>query len=122
MSLPMVPGPGEVVVEGAAVRSSRLVLLRSTEQAEGESDVLVALGMHTAAMVRLVARRHAWPLTRVAVRLRSGAGEPEDGVLDVILEGLLEDWQRRYLCGVAERHVRQAWPITLRGGNASGWR
>lgn len=117
------PPPGTVVVaetgEGAltqAVMIGRHVLRADEPVEAGGGDLgpapheflLAALGTCTAMTVRLVARRKGWPLEHVEVRLRRGTLPAENGAKatliqrDIILDGPLDEEQRKRLLDVAE--------------------
>ncbi len=89
-------------------------VLRADEPVEDGGDdlgpaphefLLAALGACTAITVKMVAARKGWPLEHVEVRLRRG--KLEDGatliVRDIILEGGLDEGQRRKLLEIAEK-------------------
>lgn len=119
------PPPGVVVVTSTgesafaqAILIGRHVLRADEAVEDGGGDlgpappelVLAALGGCTAITVQMVARRKGWPLEGVEVRLRRGTLPPEGnrqgGTLilrDIILDGPLDQDQRRKLLEVAEK-------------------
>ena len=131
MAQPILPGAGEVVVvEAGTGRFTQVVRvgrhdfaadepLRAggDDMGPGPYDLLLAsLGACTAMTVRLAASRRGIPLSRVAVRLRHSRQHADDAAhcedrparldrieLGVILEGPLDEAQRVYLLGVAEK-------------------
>ncbi|GAA5030708.1 OsmC family protein [Streptomyces siamensis] len=84
--------------------------------------VLAGLGTCTSMTLRLYADRHGWPLRDVRVRLRF------DGpavVREIVLEGDLDDEQRRRLMSMAERcpvhrMLSSAMPITTVAAGSGG--
>ncbi|HLO77478.1 MAG TPA: OsmC family protein [Magnetospirillum sp.] len=118
------PPPGTVMV--AATGEGRLTqavmigrhVLRADEPVDAGGDdlgpsphefILAALGSCTAMTVKMVAERKGWPLTHVEVLLRRGVLPAENGgpgtliLRDIVLEGPLDEGQRRKLLEVAEK-------------------
>lgn len=118
------PPPGTVVV--ATAPQGRLAqeimvghhLLHADEPQDGGGDdlgpaphelLLAALGACTAMTVTMVATRKGWPLEHVEVRLRRGQLPADNGgpgtliLRDIILDGALDEQQRRKLLEVAEK-------------------
>lgn len=65
-----------------------------------------ALGSCTAMTVRMYADRKAWPLERVSVRVlhsRSSLTRPDRFAREIVLDGRLDDEQRRRLMEIANR-------------------
>lgn len=119
-----IPPPGTVIVastgEGRltqAVMIGRHVLRADEPVADGGDDagptphelLLAALGSCTAITLRMVAARKGWPLEHVEVRLRRGALPADRGgtatliLRDIVLDGNLDENQRRTLLEVAEK-------------------
>lgn len=71
--------------------------------------LLAALGTCTAMTVKMVATRKGWPLEHVEVHLRRGKLPLENGgsatliLRDIILDGPLDEDQRKKLLEVAEK-------------------
>ncbi|MCR6630705.1 MAG: OsmC family protein [Magnetospirillum sp.] len=118
------PPGGTVVVASSgegklsqAVMVGRHVLRADEPIAAGGDDLgptphellLAALGSCTAMTVQMVANRKGWPLEHVEVHLRHGALPPENGgpgtliLRDIILDGPLDEEQRRKLLEIAEK-------------------
>lgn len=113
------PPPGIVVVadtgEGKltqAVMIGRHVL-RGDEPVDAGGDdlgpaphefLLAALGTCTAMTVKMVATRKGWPLEHVEVHLRRGKIDAATLIVrDIILDGPLDEDQRKKLLEVAEK-------------------
>src|SRR4051812_23075887 len=65
-----------------------------------------ALGACTTMTIRLYARRKAWPLARVTVRVlhhREGLDGRDRFAREIVLDGALSDEQRRRLIEIANR-------------------
>lgn len=137
------PPPGTVIVacSGEGKLAQAVIAgghtLRADEPVEAGGDdlgptphelLLAALGSCTAITVQMVAGRKGWPLTHIEVRLRRGKlpheGGP-DGTLilrDIVLEGPLDEDQRRKLLDVAEKcpvHKTLTGEITIVSGLVS---
>lgn len=118
------PPPGTVVVastgEGKLVQAVMIGrhVLRADEPTDAGGDdlgpaphefLLAALGSCTAITLRMVAARKGWPLEHVEVRLRRGTLPPENGgpgtliLRDIVLDGALDQEQRRKLLEIAEK-------------------
>lgn len=118
------PPPGTVIVastgEGKLVQAVMIGrhVLRADEPAESGGDdlgptphefLLAALGSCTAITLRMVAARKGWPLEHVEVRLRRGALPADNGgpgtliLRDIVLDGPLDQDQRRKLLEIAEK-------------------
>lgn len=113
------PPPGVVVVadtgEGRwtqAVMIGRHVLRADEPLDEGGDDfgpaphefLLAALGTCTAMTVKMVAVRKGWPLEHVEVRLRRGKLDDATLIIrDIILDGPLDEAQRKKLLEIAEK-------------------
>lgn len=93
-------------------------VLRADEPVESGGDdlgpaphelLLAALGACTAMTVQMVADRKGWPLEHVEVHLRRGVLPPGEGgpatliVRDIILDGPLNEDQRKRLLDIAEK-------------------
>lgn len=116
--------PGVVIVAGTgegrltqAVMTGRHVLRADEPISDGGDDLgpspheflLAALGACTAMTVKMVADRKGWPLEHVEVRLRRGTLAPDNGgpatliLRDIVLDGPLDEDQRRKLLAIAEK-------------------
>lgn len=144
------PPPGTVIVASSGEgKLAQVVMignhtLRADEPVESGGDdmgptphefLLAALGSCTAITLQMVAGRRGWPLTHVEVRLRRGKLPPESGregtliLRDIVLEGHLDEDQRRKLLEIAEKcpvHKTLTGEITIvsglvaRGSRATG--
>lgn len=118
------PPPGTVIVATSGEgKLSQVVMagshvLRSDEpQGAGGDDLgptphellLAALGSCTAITLQMVAGRKKWPLEHVEVRLRRGTLPRDNGgagtliLRDIVLDGPLDQDQRRKLLDIAEK-------------------
>lgn len=132
--------PGTVIVASSGegkltqvVMAGRHVL-RADEPVEAGGDdlgptpheyLLAALGSCTAITLRMVAARKGWPLAHVEVHLRRGKLPAEQGgaatliLRDIVLEGQLDEDQRRKLLEIAEKcpvHKTLTGDITIVSG------
>ncbi|MGE5515892.1 MAG: OsmC family protein [Bacteroidota bacterium] len=118
------PPPGTVIVASSGEgKLTQVVLagrhvLRADEPVEDGGDdfgptphqfLLAALGSCTAITLQMVANRRGWPLEHVEVRLRRGTLPPDNGgpgtliLRDIVLDGPLDEDQRRKLLEIAEK-------------------
>jgi putative redox protein len=134
------PPPGTVVVASSGEgKLTQVVMaghhvLRADEPKDAGGDdlgpaphqlLLAALGSCTAITLQMVAARKGWPLTHVEVRLRRGTLPPGNGdagtliLRDIVLEGGLDEDQRRKLLEIAEKcpvHKTLTGEITIVSG------
>lgn len=137
------PPPGTVIVasSGEGKLSQAIIAgshtFRADEPADAGGDdlgptphelLLAALGSCTAITLQMVAGRKGWPLEHVEVRLRRGKLPPESGreatliLRDIVLEGALDEDQRRKLLEIAEKcpvHKTLTGEITIVSGLVS---
>lgn len=122
MTQPTAPGTVIVASSGEGKLTQVVMaghhVLRADEPVDAGGDdlgptpheyLLAALGSCTAITLRMVAARKGWPLDHVEVRLRRGTLPAQHGpagtliLRDIVLEGRLDEEQRRKLLEVAEK-------------------